>query len=312
MQVFHRLEEIANALSSSAVAIGNFDGVHIGHQHLLSKMLEESKRLGVPSVVLTFFPHPVELLRPEQKRERLFTASEKLSCLEAMGISHVLVAPFDEALSSLSPLQFFETYLLCGLKARSVTVGYDFRFGKERVGDTKLLEAFCLRHGVTLNVVEAFLQNNVKMSSTLIREALRAGAVDRAARFLGRPYSISGLVSHGESRGEKIGFPTANLKPPSDKLLPRDGVYVTRAIWQKQVFPSVTNIGMRPTFHDSEVPRTIEVHLIDFKARLYDELIQVDFFERIRDEKKFSSIDELTQQIKLDVQYARDSNKAKV
>lgn len=311
MKVFHRLEEIAKTISSSSVAIGNFDGVHLGHQRLLNKMLEESKRLGVPGVVLTFYPHPVELLRPEKKLERLFTTAEKLTCLEDLNIPYVLVANFDQNLASLSPEIFFENYLKKGLKAKSVTVGFDFHFGKARSGDANTLKALCAKNQIELTVVDALEKEGVKISSTFIREKLREGAVDQARTVLGRPYFITGAVSHGDSRGEKIGFPTANLKPPEEKLLPKDGVYVTRSIWQKQVFPSVTNIGTRPTFHGEAAPRIIEVHFIDFKARLYDEMIQVEFLERIRDEKKFSSVEELVSQIQRDVQYARDSFKVR-
>lgn len=269
--------------------------------------MQQSQRLSAPGVVLTFYPHPVELIRPEKKRERLFTTSEKLSCLEEFGIPYTLVAPFDTALASLSPEDFFDRYVVRGLKAKSVTVGFDFRFGHRRAGDTKLLQGLCESHGIHLGVVEPYEQNGVKISSSLIRESLRRGAVDEAARWLGRPYSVSGLVSHGDNRGEKIGFPTANLQYPEEKLLPREGVYVTRAIWQRQVFSSVTNVGKRPTFHDDTAPVTIEVHLIDFKARLYDETIKVEFIQRIRDEVKFSSVEQLVDQIKKDVQYARDS-----
>ncbi len=311
MQVFHGLGEIAKTISSSSVAIGNFDGVHLGHQRLLNKMLEESKRLGIPGVVLTFYPHPVELLRPEKKLERLFTTAEKLTCLEDLNIPYVLVASFDHKLASLSPEAFFETYLKNGLKAKSVTVGFDFHFGKARSGDATTLKVLCHKNQIDLTVVDALEKDDVKISSSFIREKLREGAVDQARIVLGRPYFITGAVSHGDSRGEKIGFPTANLKPPEEKLLPKDGVYVTRSIWQKQVFSSVTNIGTRPTFHGETAPRIIEVHFIDFKARLYDETIQVEFLERIRDEKKFSSGEELVSQIQRDVQYARDSFKVR-
>lgn len=307
MRVFHRLEEIAQAVSSCAVAIGNFDGVHLGHQSLLSQMLAESRRLGVPSAVLTFYPHPVELLRPEKKRERLFTTAEKLAALEELSVEMALVASFDAALANLTPTEFFESFLVHGLKAKSVTVGFDFRFGRNREGTTDTLKKLCAPHGIDLIVVPPFEKEGLKVSSSSIREALRDGKTENAAKWLGRPYSITGVVSHGDNRGEQIGFPTANLKYPDEKLLPKDGVYVTRAVWQKQVFPSVTNIGVRPTFHKADAPRTIEVHLIDFRARLYDETVRVDFLKRVRDEIKFASVDELVKQITKDVKFARDS-----
>lgn len=307
MRVFHQLDEIRPLLKSTSVAIGNFDGCHLGHVALLEGALAHARHEGSSPAVLTFYPHPVEVLKPGNRRERLMTTSEKLAALEKLGVEYVLVAPFDEKLASREPTDFFEHFLVEGLKAKSVHVGFNFHFGKNRLGDTTLLKSLCDSHGISLNVMEPFQLNGVRVSSSTIRELIRQGDCLAAAKFLGRPYSVAGQVSHGDNRGHTLGFPTANLHHAEEKLLPANGVYVTQARWQKQPFRSVTNIGVRPTFHAGETKATVEVHVIDFAARLYDEFVQIDFYERIRGETKFPNVEALKTQIEKDVNFARTS-----
>ena len=310
MQVFHKLQETAPKVEAASVAIGNFDGVHLGHAALLRHMLEHAHSVSVPGTVLTFFPHPVEVLNPKKKLERLTTTSEKLALFEAMGVDLVLVEPFDMRLAALSPEEFFDRFLVQGLKAKSIHVGYDFNFGKARAGNTQVLEELARRHGIQLRVEPPLLVNGVKVGSSAIRQFIREGDVVSAAAFLGRPYSLSGLVSHGDQRGTGLGFPTANLRFSAEKVLPKNGVYVTRAVWQKQIYRSVTNVGLRPTFQTGrteELKLTVEVHILDFNTKVYDEFLQLEFLERIRDEKKFESADALKKQIHADVDYARSS-----
>lgn len=302
MQVVHRISEVASA--GSAVAIGNFDGVHLGHRALLVTAREEAHRLGLPLVVLTFFPHPVEVLNPGKTMARLSTATEKLALLEALGVDTVLVEHFDHALAELSPEAFFERYLVQGLKARSVHVGMGFRFGKHRAGDGDTLARLCAAQGIALTFAPLVSVDGDRVSSSRIRELVGRGDCVEARRLLGRPYSIHGQVRHGDHRGTGLGFPTANLHFPSDKCLPQRGVYVTRVEWQRQMYRSVTNVGIRPTFLKDGESR-VEVHVLDLDARLYDEFLQVEFLERLRDEKKFESIDALKAQITVDVDHAR-------
>ena len=309
MNVFHRLDEASAKIQASAVAIGNFDGVHLGHQALLGEMVTEARRRKVASVVLTFFPHPVEVLRPGTHLERLTTAAEKLKFLEKLGVDSVVVAPFDEALAALSPEAFFQKFLVEGLKARSLHVGFNFNFGKGRAGNIDTLRKLSGEQGIDVFEKTPFTKAGVKVDSTTIRNRILEGDVTGATELLGRPYRVEGQVQHGEHRGGTLGFPTANLHASYDKVLPKNGVYVTRVEWQKQFFRSVTNVGVKPTFQKGETPPktvTIEVHILDFEAKLYDEFLQLDFLERIRDEKKFNSVEELKARITKDVKVARD------
>jgi len=307
MHVFHKLEDIASEIPSSAVAIGNFDGCHLGHVALLKEMGEHAKRAGLAPTVLTFYPHPVEVLKPGKPLARLMTTSEKLSALKTLGVEFVLVAPFDQKLASLSPADFFQTYLQRGLNAKSVHVGFDFRFGNAREGNVEKLGQLCTAAGVHLGVLKAFERQGTRISSSSIRKLIGDGRIAEAGKLLGRPYWVTGQVTTGDHRGESLGFPTANINVPSEKQLPGRGVYLTRVEWQKQWFRSVTNVGVRPTFHAGEERSVVECHVIDFKARLYDEFLKIEFYDRIRDEMKFSDVNALKEQIAKDVAYARDS-----
>jgi riboflavin kinase/FMN adenylyltransferase len=305
MQVIHGLSGIPESLSHSAVAIGNFDGLHLGHQRLLSQMLEGAASKKLVPAVLTFFPHPVQVLNPEKKLEQLTTTTEKLDLMKSIGVEFVCVASFDKTLSDLSPDEFFARYLLKGLRAKLVFVGYNFRFGKNRTGDTELLKKLCEKHNIILTVVEAVSVGD-KVSSSLIREKIVRGQVEEANRLLGRPYAISGTVMPGDGRGKQIGFPTANLHCAAEKVLPKNGVYVTQAKWQLQSFRSITNFGVRPTFYSSDSPKLVEVHILDLEVNLYDESLSLEFLAFVRDEMKFNSIEELTKQIKKDIAVAKN------
>lgn len=306
MQVFHSLPQISGLVAKSAVAIGNFDGVHQGHSSLLRQTVTHARAHDWSPTVLTFFPHPVEVLRPGTRLERLTTTNEKLNLLQSLGIDFTLVETFNQELSQLSPEEFFERYLRAGLNAASVHVGFNFRFGKGRAGDVALLEKLAEKHGIQVHVQTPFEMENVRVSSSLLRQLVNAGEIEKASIYLGRPYSLSGQVAPGDQRGRALGFPTANVRYSHEKALPKNGVYVTRAIWQKQVFPAVTNIGVRPTFEGETPSRPlVEAHFIDFKAKLYDEFVQLEFLERIRDEKKFESKEALIAQIRSDVDHTR-------
>lgn len=307
MLVFHELKDIAARTGSTSVAIGNFDGLHLGHQALLSAMLEKAHTEKLHPTVLTFYPHPVEVLKPHKKLERLTTTSEKLELLEKFGVEQVLVAHFDEALSHLSPEVFFEQYLIEGLRAKSLHVGFNFLFGKDRSGDIRTLRNLCEKHGIFLKVEEQVNSQGERVSSSGIRKLLAEGNVAKAAQHLGRPYSITGQVVRGDQRGRKIGFPTANLRCPLDKAVPANGVYFTRVLWQQEELQAVTNVGVRPTFTVGEKAPIIEVHILDFDSDIYEEFLSVEFLGRIRAEKKFSGMVELKSQIEQDIAVARKS-----
>lgn len=307
MLVFHELKDIAARTGSTSVAIGNFDGVHLGHQALISAMLQKAHAEKLCPTVLTFYPHPVEVLKPHKKLERLTTTSEKLELLEKLGVEQVFVARFDEALSHLSPEDFFQSYLNEGLRAKSLHVGFNFVFGKDRAGDIGTLRSLSEQKGIFLKVEDQVNFEGERVSSSGIRKLIVEGNVAKAARHLGRPYTITGQVVRGDQRGRKIGFPTANLRCPLDKVVPANGVYVTRVLWQQEELRAVTNVGVRPTFTVGEKAPVIEVHILDFDSDIYEEFLSVEFLGRIREEKKFSGMDELKSQIAQDIAVARRS-----
>lgn len=306
MKVYHQLDQIPPALSATAVAIGNFDGLHLGHRHLLAHLLADAKKQGLQPSVLTFFPHPIEYLRPGTKLESLTTTTEKLKLFEMVGIENVLIAKFDSGLASLTPENFVSQYLAQGLKAKRVHVGFNFCFGKNRAGNTQVLSELCKKSGIEIAVEASFDFEGERVSSSAIRRAILDGDVKRARVLLGAPYKLSGPVVAGDGRGRTIGIPTANIHYPKEKVLPKAGVYVTSVRWQGQSYRSVTNVGVRPTFK-TEAVTSVETHILDFDMRLYDEYLELEFLNRIREEKRFESMQQLVDQIQLDIQVARNS-----
>lgn len=305
MKVFHSKADLSLPGNGCSVAIGNFDGVHLGHQALLQSMLQQARLLGAAPTVLTFYPHPVEVLHPSKKLMRLTTTAEKLELLESLGVELVFVAPFTPELASLDAQDFFSQYLREGLKAKSVHVGTGFRFGKGRTGDTGLLATWCRESGILFEAMPAFKLGEDRVSSSVIREQVMNGEVEAAARNLGRPFYLKGKVVRGDGRGRQLGFPTANVSIALEKILPKNGVYTATATWQRQTFTAVVNVGLRPTFDQAATKPLVEAHFLDFDANLYDEEVTICFRLRLRDEKKFQSIDELKSQIHHDIAATR-------
>jgi riboflavin kinase/FMN adenylyltransferase len=294
--------------TEAVVAIGNFDGVHLGHQSILKKAQEYGKNRGLPVVVLTFNPHPTLELRPQSPMKLLMTYEEKRIQLKKLGIDFCVEQPFNADFAALTARDFFEQILMNALHARVIMVGQDFAFGRKREGNTDLLKQYCDQVGVVLDLAEPVMLDGKVVSSSSIREALSEGQLDQAEKLLGRPFFYRGEVVHGDKRGRTIGFPTANMKCEEKfPLLP--GVYATSVFWQGHAYPSVTNIGKRPTFQQdhelSLIPLKIETHILDQTFDLYGEVLEVRFHHRIRDERKFASIDELKAQIESDVKLAK-------
>lgn len=310
MRVFHRWEEMAPEARGGSLIIGNFDGLHLGHASVLNAAVIQAKRNHRPVSLLTFFPHPVEVLFPERRQLRISTTSEKLALLDKLGLDHVLVAPFDKRLAETSAEDFFEQYVWKTFSPKSLHVGSDFRFGKGREGNEAWLAIKAKSRGFELCPSPLVTVDGVRISSTEIRKLLTDGNVEAANRLLGRAYAVTGQVEHGDHRGRQLGFPTANVSYPDDKILPKNGVYVTEVFWQQQVFASVTNVGVRPTVANALPTPRIETHILDFNQRLYDEFLNVRFLSRVRDEKRFGSLDELKAQIGRDITSARDWFKA--
>lgn len=304
MLVYHSVSELdQTAAYSTSVAIGNFDGLHLGHQKLILTTVQHAHSHQSIPTVLTFFPHPSQILKPSSVPLRLATLSEKIYQLEKLHIEKVLVVNFDKNFMNLEATEFFETYLLKALKAKSIHVGFDFRFGKNRTGDTVFLKQLCDKNNIQLSIQEPFLLNGLKVSSSLIRENLRNNNIELVNQLLGRPYSVWGTVVPGAKKGNKIGFPTANLSYSTEKVVPTNGVYATKFYTNNMCYDSVTNVGIRPTLHSQAPPYpVIETHLFNFKNNLYDSSAIVEFLFKVRDEKKFNSVADLRNQIEKDIE----------
>lgn len=298
MQLVKKISDL-KVLRPLGVAIGNFDGVHFGHQCFLLEMIRQCRRGGLDVLLITFLPHPLEILSPEPFY-LLSSYEEKRQMLERLGVDHLLELPFTRDFSSLSPKLFMDQVLFAIPNIRKIFLGHDFSFGANRAGTIEDCKQRALRESVDIIVQDQFLKEGQRVSSSMIRDALFQGDVQCAQGFLDRPYSLCGRVIKGDGRGRTIHFPTANLEYLPKRLTPRSGVYVTKTTYGNSVFQSVTNIGRRPTFKDSD-PNIVETHLFDFDKDIYGEEIKIEFFSFLRGEKKFSSANELILQIREDV-----------
>jgi riboflavin kinase/FMN adenylyltransferase len=302
MQVFRGIPE--RAAQSSVLTIGNFDGVHRGHQALLQMLTDKARALALPAVVLTFEPHPREYFAPADAPARLASLREKLLLLAACGVDRVHVCRFDARLAALDAEQFIERILVRGLSVRHLIIGDDFRFGARRQGDFALLQAqgASLRFGVeAMHTLDA---DGERISSSAVRAALAADDLAHAARLLGRPYSIAGRVTHGNKLGRKLGYPTANVQMKHRKPA-LSGVFAVGVEGlASTVVPGVASIGLRPTVTSSGRP-TLEVHLFDWNRDCYGAHLRVHFLNKQRDERKYDSLDALTAQIARDAEQAR-------
>jgi len=302
MKVFRDLDA-PGLLPSPVLAIGNFDGVHLGHRKIVETLTSRARAVKGSSILMTFDPHPLTILRPAGRPPLITTMSEKIRLLSTLGLEILLIVPFTREFSNISAERFVEEILGGKLHAREVYVGANFHFGRGGVGDIELLRSEGARLGMKVERVPVVLYDSQPISSTRVRENIVRGAVERAAAMLGREYAIRGLVVHGRGRGAGLGFSTANLSTDNE-LIPAEGVYVTRAEVDGRFCPSVTNIGDRPTFGERE--RVIETHLLDYAGpELYGRTMRLAFCSRLREERRFESPDALTTQIKKDVTAAR-------
>ncbi|MEI6084027.1 MAG: bifunctional riboflavin kinase/FAD synthetase [Verrucomicrobiota bacterium] len=289
------LRTFAELPAKANLAIGVFDGVHLGHQRVIS----EARAAGGTAVALTFDPHPIRTLRPDQAPLLLTSTEHKLALFRHLGLDACLLVKFDKAFSETPAERFIEQISTC----RQVCVGTRFHFGHGRTGNVALMEKLAPRYGFTVKEIQSVHTPAGEMiSSTAVRKHLLAGNLDRAAAMLGRQFSILGTVEHGDHRGHELGFPTANLNPRNE-VLPPDGVYAVRVRLADATLTGVVNIGVRPTF--AGTARRLEVHILDFDQGLYGQEIEVEFVRHLRPEQKFASVAELKAQIALDVQAAR-------
>jgi riboflavin kinase/FMN adenylyltransferase len=278
-------------------SIGNFDGVHVGHVAILASAVEEARRRELPALLITFEPHPLAVVAPARRPVLLQTRRQKLGALEQAGLSDVLVLHFDEQMAALDGEAFFGQLLAGGVDLAAVHVGENFRFGHRRTGDLGLLRVIGEHHGFDVVGVPPICIDGTTVSSSVIRRAVVAGDIERAGRLLGRCFALTGEVVRGEGRGSGLQFPTANLETENE-IVPGNGVYVTETLALAGRYPSMTNVGVRPTFGGKTV--VVESHLLDFVGDLYGERLEVRFLARIRDEQEFPSAFELADQIARD------------
>ena len=303
MQIYRHFEHLPAAGKGASIAIGNFDGVHRGHQALLACAKAEGAKIGAKLGALVFEPHPQEFFRPEGARFRLTPFRAKARLLEHYGTDILYALHFDRAMASLTAEQFVDKVLVEGLHVRHIVVGSDFQFGKGRTGDTKLLRAMGEPHGYDVTIFEPVgAGSEHKISSTRIREALREGKPEEAARLLGHWWTVEGRVEHGDKRGRTLGFPTANVSLEGT-LEPALGIYAVRVEVDGHRYNGAANYGRRPTFDKKDV--LLEVHVFDFNADIYGQQIIVEFVAFLRPEVKFASVEELTLQIAADCDEAK-------
>ncbi len=293
----------------SAVTIGNFDGVHLGHRRLIERTVQAAKNMNLRAVIITFEPHPLRVLLGDNAPCLLMPPRRKLALLSALGADVVLALPFSRETAELSPEAFVRRTLVEGLGVRHLTVGYDYAFGKGRRGNAALLGKLGNDFGFSVEELGPIEAGGGIVSSTRIRTAIADGRVEEAAQLLGRPHGVEGIVAHGRSRGRTLGFPTANLHIGEDLLLPRTGVYAVRAelcapgVPVPEVIDGVANVGSNPTFADEGL--RVESHLFDFNRDIYGGFLRVNFLARLREEVVFAGLEELKEQIRRDAETAR-------
>lgn len=289
-------------INNPILTIGVFDGVHLGHQKVLGRLKEIAKEKGGESVVLTLWPHPRIVLDKDVESLRLLNnIVEKKYLLSKTGIDHLIITPFTKEFSELSACEFIEEYLVKKINVKHLVVGYNHQFGKDRKAGYEFLNECAQNFGFSIEKLDAKLVDNDKVSSTKIREFLISGYLDIANNYLGYEYFISGNVIEGNQIGRKIGFPTANIKIPEPyKQVPKDGVYAVRVKLNGDSYYGMLNIGSRPTIESTLRSKNIEVHILDFDKKIYNQTVTVSFVKRMRDEKKFNGLEELKQQLEKD------------
>ncbi len=293
------------AFPRTVVTIGNFDGVHLGHRAILARVAQRARELGAQAVAVTFDPHPLRVLRPTMDLPMLTTREQKLNLLTSTGINAVVVLPFTREFSALPAREFVNQYFCERLQVREVVVGHDYCFGRGREGNIDLLKEMGKTHGFTVQVVWAVEVEGAVVSSSLIRALLRLGKVTEAGRLLGRPYGVEGRVVQGKGRGGKLlGVPTANILSVNE-LLPACGIYAVRVRRGETLLPGVANIGTCPTFDNAEL--SLEVHMLEFSGDLFGENLEVQFVSRLREERRFRSLEALSAQIHADIAAARQA-----
>lgn len=307
MKILHNLLDIPkdkDGWPAIGLTIGNFDGVHIGHRELLKKIKSECEAKNLLFVVVTFVPHPQKILQPEKERFLISSYEQRRVLLKRLGVDVLVEMNFTRDFSTLKAEDFVSQYLLSYPNLKDFYLGYDFAFGANKEGGHDLVNAICHPKGVEVEIQPKYEFHGKVVSSSMIRERLLSGKIDEVENILQRPFHLEGVVVKGEGRGKKIGYPTANIQVSPDLIIPQKGVYVTRTIYKGMTYQSVTNIGNNPTFKDGNQLH-IETNLFDFNMDIYGEVLDIQFLHKLRDERKFPTVNDLIVQIRLDVEAAK-------
>jgi len=305
MEILRSIPDLARLSGPLFLAVGVFDGVHRGHQAVISTSAQHARSANGTPVVVTFDPHPMKVLRPKQAPHLLTATQHKIKLIRDLGVQHLLIIEFDKAFAATAPEDFVQQLVTHSKPLREICVGHEWSFGKGRRGNLALLRKLGVQFDFDVVGIPAVtLSNGELVSSTAIRQAIEAGDLVKAAAMLGRDYTILGTVVRGENLGKKIGFPTANLSAHSEQF-PKNGVYFAQATLNGTIYPGVVNLGYRPTVSGVNSERVLEIYLLDFDQDIYGKDIEVRFVQYLRPERKFESVDALVRQIELDVQQAR-------
>jgi len=305
MEVLRSIVDLESLRGPLFLAIGVFDGVHLGHQAVSSTATRHARSADGAPLVVTFDPHPVKVLRPHNAPHLLTATQHKIALIRDLGVEHLLVINFDKKFAATSPEKFVEDLLAHSRPLREVCVGHEWSFGKDRRGNLDLLKRLGAQFDFNVVGIPPVLVSGEVVSSTAIRQAVEKGDFPKAAEMLGREYTILGMVTRGDNLGKKIGFPTANLSAHSEQF-PPNGVYLAKAWIRGVSYHGVINLGYRPTVSSGKSERVLEIHLLDFNRDIYGEDVEVQFVSYLRPEKKFDNVDALARQIALDVQQARE------
>ncbi|CAI8326404.1 MAG: Riboflavin biosynthesis protein RibF [Flavobacteriales bacterium] len=301
MKIYRNIDDYDQE-KGAVVTIGTFDGLHHGHQEILKKVVNSSIEKKLSSVVLTFFPHPRTILNKYNNIRMIDTLDEKINQLDKIGIDSLIIQPFDKSFSLLTADQYIKDFLVEKLKLKHIIIGYDHRFGKGREASVVDLKSYSKEYNFTVEEIEAKEIETIKISSSKIRNSINEGDLETTKKYLGRNFKLTGKIIKGDGLGKKINYPTANIFIKEKyKIIPKDGVYFIRTLIKNKSFNGMMNIGHRPTIGSND--KSIEVHLFNFNQDIYNKEISIDIILKIRDEKKFSSIEALKQQLKKDENY---------
>ena len=303
MEVFYEIDNYKGEYPL-VLALGNFDGLHMGHRKILKTTQIKAEKINARSGVLIFDPHPLKILNPLQEIPLLTTLHFRAELINELGLDIFLVASFNKKLAKIFPEEFVKEYLVDKFRVKGVVVGYDYSFGYGGLGKVEHLKNYGKEYGFEVKVVEPYKIRGRKVSSSLIRRLITSGEVEEASLYLGYHFTLEGGVVPGEGLGKIIGFPTANLQVPENLVIPGNGVYLTLTSWGGKELYSLTNIGLKPTFKGKK--RTIETHILDFNDNLYKHELRIKFLQKIRNEVPFANMEELKKQISQDIKIARD------